>query len=275
MKILQGIGQILLAWLGLIAAQMIAGIVIPIRAPSVGKTLGWLAASDLLIAAALGFAAMRSEWKGWSLGLALAVIPVGTTALTAIEGTVFLNRWGISWPRVIGATFVTYALVVPLWVTIFGRHGPTSPHYRPVRSASPGGRVWRFLASDVAYLVLYIVAGAIIFPLVKAFYATHMPSLGRIAVVQLLIRGPALVCLCLLLVRMLGLTRTGGALAVGTVLSILNGIAPLLLPNPYLPDAVRWAHFCEIAGSNFLFGAFVAWVWGQAKRPAHLVSQAG
>jgi hypothetical protein len=254
---------------------MIAGMLVPVKAPSVGNILGWVAASDFLVAAALDFAAMRCEWKGWRLGLALAAIPVGTTALTAIEGTVFLNHWDISWPRVIGASLVTYALVAPLWVMIFGRHNPTGAHYRPVRSESPGRRVWKFLASDIAYLVLYIIAGAIIFPFVKTFYATHMPSLGRIAAVQLLIRGPLLVCLCLLLVRMLGLPRLSGALAVGAVLSILNGVAPLLLPNPYLPDAVRWVHLGEISSSNFLFGVFVGWVWGQAKIPVHTISQAG
>lgn len=274
MKISRGIGQIALAWLVLVAAHMIAGMVIPIKAPSVGNILGWLAASDFLIAAALGFAAMRCEWRGWRLGLALAAIPVWTTVLTAIEGRVFVNRWDISWPRVIGATLVTYALAVPLWAMIFGRRDPAGAHFRPVRSASPGGRVWKFLVSDAAYLVFYVIAGAIIFPFVKTFYATHMPSLGRIAAVQLLIRGPVLVCLCLLLVRMLGLPRINGALSVGAVLSILNGIAPLLLPNPYLPDAVRWVHMGEIGSSNFLFGVFVAWVWGQAENPVHAVSQA-
>lgn len=274
MEVLTKSGQIALAWLGLVAAHMIAGMLVPIKAPSVGNILGWLFASDLLVAAALGLVAMHCEWKGWRLGLALAAVPVGTTVLTAIEGTVFMKHWDISWPRVIAASLVTYALVSPLWVMIFGRHELASTHYKAVRSESPGGRVWKFLASDVAYLVLYIIAGAAIFPLVRPFYAGHMPSLGRIAVVQLLIRGPVLVCLCLLLVRMLGLPRVSGALAVGAVLSILNGVAPLLLPNPYLPDAVRWVHLGEIGSSNFLFGVFVAWLWGQAKSPAFMVSQA-
>ena len=181
-----------------------------------------------------------------------------------------MHRWDINWTRIIGASVVTYALVVPLWVAILGRHNPVSVHYGPFRSASPGQRAWKFLASDAAYLFFYIAAGAIIFPFVKGFYANHMPSMGRIAAVQLLIRGPVFVCLCLLLVRMLGLPKVSGALAVGATFSILNGVAPLLLPNPYLPDAVRWVHLAEIGSSSLLFGVFVGWVWGQTKSAAHL-----
>lgn len=71
----------------------------------------------------------------------------------------------------------------------------------------------------------------------------------------------AAVVICLLLVRMLGLSGRSGALAVGLVFATVNGIAPLLIPNGIFPDYVRWAHFCEVASSNFLFGAFVAWLW--------------
>ena len=90
---------------------------------------------------------------------------------------------------------------------------------------------------------------------------------------QLLVRGPVFILLCLALVRMLGLPRLGGALAVGAVFTILSGVAPLLMPNPFFPDAVRWAHFCEVTSSNFVFGAIVGWLWGQPKlaqsQPVH------
>ena len=89
--------------------------------------------------------------------------------------------------------------------------------------------------------------------------------MAMIAAVQLSIRGPLFVLLCLFLTRMLRLPRLSGVLAVGTVFTLLSGVAPLLIPNPYFPDVVRWAHFCEVTSSNFLFGAFVAWLWGQPK----------
>lgn len=65
---------------------------------------------------------------------------------------------------------------------------------------SRGERAWKLAVSDLTYLVLYFGAGMIIFPYVKDFYATQqLPSMGTIAGLQLLIRGPVFVLLCLAL----------------------------------------------------------------------------
>ena len=64
MRVLTRSGQIAIAWLGLVVAQRIAEVVVPVNAPSVGNILGWMVASDFLIAAALGFAALRSRVEG-------------------------------------------------------------------------------------------------------------------------------------------------------------------------------------------------------------------
>ena len=40
----------------------------------------------------------------------------------------------------------------------------------------------------------------------------------------------------------------------------LGGVAPLLVPNPFLPDAVRWAHMIEIGASNAIFGWLIGWI---------------
>jgi hypothetical protein len=39
--------------------------------------------------------------------------------------------------------------------------------------------------------------------------------------------------------------------------------AQLLLPNPYMPEAVRMAHLMETASSNFIFGFLVGWLFTQ------------
>jgi hypothetical protein len=46
--------------------------------------------------------------------------------------------------------------------------------------------------------------------------------------------------------------------------------AQLLLPNPYMPEAVRMAHLLETATSNAVFGCAVVWILtreGQPPRP--------
>jgi hypothetical protein len=128
------------------------------------------------------------------------------------------------------------------------------------------------VVSDFAYLFLYFGTGMIIFPFVKNFYATqHLPSAVSIAALQLLVRGPVFVLVCLSLTRMLGLPRLQGALAVGLMFTLLSGVAPLLMPNPFFPDSVRWVHFCEVVSENFVFGAIVAWLWGRPEpKPARI-----
>ena len=51
------------------------------------------------------------------------------------------------------------------------------------------------------------------------------------------------------------------AIVAGLALSILGGIASLLLPVDHLlPLAVRKVHMVEIFGSNFLFGVITAFL---------------
>jgi hypothetical protein len=164
-----------------------------------------------------------------------------------------------------------------VWVVLFGKK-PDVPqdHFHPIGSKPFSETLWKFAVSDLAYSLLYLTAGLIVFPYVKDFYATqHIPAMTTILALQMLLRGPMFIALCLLLVRMLGLPRFAGALAVGAVFTILSGVAPLLMPNAFFPDAVRWAHFCEVTSSNFVFGAIVGWLWGQpSQMRAHALGHA-
>jgi hypothetical protein len=116
------------------------------------------------------------------------------------------------------------------------------------------------------YIVLYYTAGLIIFPFVRDFYMRiGVPTVRVIVPLQLLFRGPLFVLLCLLLLRMFRLPRWSGAFAVGLSFTLVSGVAALIIPNPFFPDAVRWAHFCEVTSSNFVFGCLVGLVWGKAE----------
>jgi len=227
----------------------------------------WMFLTNAVTVAALSVLALRTEWRGWTLGAAVAAIPLVIALVNALEGVYFLPNLPIEWPRIMAQIALAAVLSVPVWMLLFGRRAATpAEHFHPIAAKSRGERAWKFAVSDVAYLVLYFVAGTIIWPYIKDFYATQtLPSTSTIFVLELLLRGPVFVVLCLLMVRMLGLPRLSGALAVGAIFTLVSGVAPLLMPNPYFPDAVRWAHFCEVSSSNFVFGAIVGWLWGQPK----------
>jgi hypothetical protein len=258
------IDKILLGWLALVAAHVVAGMVVSIKGPALPHTLEWLLLSDFLVAAVLGVIAVRCDWVGWKLAAALAAIPWAIGIANMIEGSVFLKNLGIDWGRLALYVCLTYLLVFPLWRYIYGGGEVVPPHYSPFSQKSAASIAWRFVVSDCIYLLLYYTAGMIIFPYVRDFYATQtLPGPGTIVALQLLLRGPLFVLLCLLLVRMVGLSGWQGALAVGITFTILSGVVPLLIPNPYFPDYVRWVHMAEVTSSNFVFGAAVSLIWGK------------
>jgi hypothetical protein len=178
--------------------------------------------------------------------------------MNLVEGLAFLTHVSLPWRRLMLMTLLAYILALPLWRLLFGRNERTAS----TPAAPYAGAVWRLLVSAAVYVLLYLGAGMIIFPFVKSFYATQiLPGLGSIIALQFFLRGPLFVALCLLLQRGLRIEGAAGHLAVGIAFTLLSGVAPMIAPNPFFPDAIRWVHLGEITVSNFLLGVFVSWLW--------------
>jgi len=119
----------------------------------------------------------------------------------------------------------------------------------------------RFALSTLSYVFFYFAAGMMAWPFLKSFYEGRaMPVVHHVALIQIF-RGAALSLLVWLIARNEPAGRGRAALSAGLTLSIIGGVAPLMVPNnPYLPDAVRHVHLVEVGVSNFLFGALAAWL---------------
>ncbi len=117
---------------------------------------------------------------------------------------------------------------------------------------------------SLSYLVLYFVAGGLIYPFVKPFYDSNslivIPSFGVIVGVQIL-RGLVYAASIAPLMRGMAGRRGHAALVAGLALSVFGGIAPLLLPvDDILPPEVRAVHMIEILCSNFMLGVIGAFL---------------
>jgi hypothetical protein len=267
MKLSSAILRTMLVFVAVFVIQAVAGPIVlaPVKSPALSNVVYWTLLSNALVVASLGLVAVRSDWRGWRLGAAMAGIPLAISCLNGIEGVVFLTNIGMDWRRFFAYMIVSAILIMPVWMVLFGKRTDVGQrHFHPIAMKSTAEKLWKFLVSDVAYAFFYLGAGTIVFPYVKDYYATqHLPAMSSLIALQLLLRGPLFIVICLVLVRMLGLRGLRGALAVGAVFTLLSGVTPLLLPNPYMPDAVRWAHMCEVTSSNFVFGAMMAWLWGE------------
>jgi hypothetical protein len=134
--------------------------------------------------------------------------------------------------------------------------------YRRCRQAasSPNGLAWKLPALAIVHVVVYFIAGVLVYPCVRDFYANRtLPSVATLALLQLA-RGLAYVGFAWPFLTSGTRSRLTNAGLLALAFPALEGIAPLLLPNDLMPPYVRLAHALEITGSKLIFGFVTGWL---------------
>ncbi len=221
---------------------------------------------QLLAAATVGAAvfvgiATRANLRGRPRAVGVFLLGALITLPNVIEAAVFhiAPPGAIAW--LFSIAVVTQALVA--WtVENFLEGGESGLAPGPLlMGASPVWWIGRLLLLGVAYLVIYFMAGATIYPFVREFYATkQLPPTRTVALLQLMVRGPMFAIVGACVVFLLRRSRRASALGAGMVLAGIGGVMSLLAPNSLFPDAVRFVHLAEVTISNFAFGVLVGWM---------------
>jgi len=114
------------------------------------------------------------------------------------------------------------------------------------------------LLCGAAYLLYYLVFGAITFEFfTKGYYpeATRVvENLGLWFWVIQFARGAVMTLAVVPILNTLRMPRWQSAIVLGLVIWIAGGLAPLLLPNPFMSLAQRMIHVAEIFTQNFRLG---------------------
>ena len=221
------------------------------------------AVAALLVAAVLCLAAACSTASGAELVAVLATLYfVFGTLVNIPEGVLFDVVKVVDAP-VAMARELGIAIVLAVTVAaVFGRVRPAGD--RAVISApfaTVPALLTRLAAAVAVFVVCYFVAGMIIFPFVKDYYAGRaMPGPGAIVSMQLL-RAVALVATASFLLRTIP-SRRHARLVLALALPVLGAIAQLIPPNPLMPPAVRIVHGLEITPYYVLFGFLLATWFG-------------
>ena len=220
---------------------------------------------------------LRSRWAGWKLVAAVFFVFYGvTTFMSQIESAVFLTRLPSGMvPRLMLMGAVIAALFSPLAVLILGKRksaaADTDGKSRLIMPRSEWA--WKLAIIAVAYVILYFTFGYFIAwrnPAVPAYYGGTDPGsffaqMGTVLrdtpwlIPFQIMRALLWVALALPVIRMLKGEWPETAIAIGLLFSVVMN-AQLLLPNPYMPEAVRMAHLVETASSNFIFGVLIGWL---------------
>lgn len=110
----------------------------------------------------------------------------------------------------------------------------------------------------IAYVLYYLIFGAITYQFfTKGYYPDAPQMVARLGVWFWLIqigRGMLMTLATLPLIRTLRMNRVQAAIAVGLIMWVAGGAAPLLLPNPFMGPTQRFIHTIEILTQNASLG---------------------
>jgi hypothetical protein len=114
------------------------------------------------------------------------------------------------------------------------------------------------VACGVAYAVYYLVFGAITYQFfTKGYYPEAVDVAQRLGIwlwVIQIARGALMTLAVLPFIFTLRLARGPAAIAVGALIWVAGGAAPLLAPNDFMGTAQRMIHIVEILTQNASLG---------------------
>lgn len=221
----------------------------------------WNFLANSLIAVVMGYYIIYSTYHSYKLWLSTMVIlfVIGNFNLQ-IEAIVF-NVTDRALSLNILLIGIPFSLISSLiMVFLYGRWKKDSspvPAFKPRKVQS---WIAKILAGNFLYFFFYITAGIMLqtfTPRFNEFYGDKLPSMADIIVTNMFFRGFVFVGIAILIDRTITVTKWSKAILIGSIFSILGGIAPLLIPNELMPRFIRIAHGFEVGISNFLYGALV------------------
>ncbi len=246
-------------------AAVLAGAVVLIASHLPG--FGWgEAAAALLSAGVMGLIVARARASGPALVVMVAglnfVVSSGVNLPEAVVFDVIPAPLAATTLVRVLLDSVVAALVV-VWVA--GRLGraEASPTTAPIDTI--WALLWRLAATVAVFIVCYFVAGMLVFPFVKAYYAGRALPQPTVIVAMQVLRSLALLGAAYPLLRTFA-SRRDAMLVLGVTLPLLGAIGPMLPANPLMPPSIRLAHTLETVPYLALFGVLLALWYGPPRR---------
>ncbi|MGE5707111.1 MAG: hypothetical protein ACM3YO_02165 [Bacteroidota bacterium] len=283
----RALGRTLLYALTLFIAWALASRLVGVRSPgnpqeALKKVEGllWLCLSN---GALFAYLVERTRWRGWKLFGGVFLLHYGIqTFMSQIETVAFNGALHIP-AREIGSFFLTGLIVSLLFAPVVALTGPRTNE--EANSTGWNAILWKIACLAPFYLFVYCFFGYFVawqWVDARLFYSgsaemlsffgqwgksfQEMPFLPFFQV----LRGLMWAGLGFLGVRMTRAKGWEASLQVGLTMGLLLA-TPLFIPNPYMPDGVRVAHFWELTSSMIYFGWVAAWLFLRApKREAVL-----
>jgi hypothetical protein len=236
---------------------LLGGLPLIMPALGAGHFIWWWLSGVLFAACFVPVALFGPRKISGQFGVIVPVFLIVTLLCTLSEALIFAPSIRQHLRDFAGGSvlYVLLAAVLAVLASLLKLSHPSDaniPHHPPSVAA-----LMVFLCG-LAYVVYYYIFGAITYQFfTKAYYpeAIHQAeSLGLWFWVVEFARGVLMTLAVLPIVYTLRMKRWHAAIAVGSLIWICGGAAPLLLPNEFMGTTQRLIHTVEIFTQNFPLG---------------------
>lgn len=237
---------------------LLGGLPLTIAALGAGRFTWWWLSGMLLAAAFVPIALFGPRGALGQFGVIAPVLLVVSVLCTWSEALIFLPEASTHAIADLVGALVLYLIEAVALAVLAERLGLTrasgvTVHRRPVATT-----VLMVLACGAAYAVYYLVFGSITYEFfTKGYYPEAVDIALRLGLWLWVIqigRGVLMTLAALPAIQTLRLGRGQAAIAVGALLWIVGGAAPLLVPNDVMGTAQRIIHIVEILTQNAALG---------------------
>jgi len=203
----------------------------------------------------------RTFLRGVGVTVGLPLLEAMVPAMTATAQTVAKPV------RRFGAIYVPHGSLLPEWTP-----KTTGPGYEMTQILKPlePFRDQMVVLSGLAYVMYYLIFGWIAYAMFTKQYYPEAENIARSLGLRLwlieLARGILMTLAVLPAIYALRMRRWPAAIAIGALLWIVGGAAPLLVPNALMVPTQRYIHIVEILTQNAALGITAVLLLRPARR---------
>ncbi|HYL13935.1 MAG TPA: hypothetical protein VEV41_12915 [Terriglobales bacterium] len=239
---------------------LLGGVVLLVPALQLGHWFWWYLSGVVLAASFVPVALFGPRSAGGQFGVIFPVLFIVTVLTTWSEALVFVKLPMIQEHPIRNLVSETvFYLVVAVVLAVLTRAlklTRDSGERIPRRTLPKVAGI--VVTCAAAYMVYYLIFGAITYQLFTKVYYPDAPALvGRLGLwfwVLQIGRGLLMTLAVVPAVYTLRMSRLQTAICAGLLIWVAGGLAPLLVPNVLMGTAQRFIHIVEIFTQNFTLG---------------------
>ena len=242
----------------LVSYCLLAGLAPSLPALGAGN-FGWWWLSGIVLAAAF-FPIARCGPHGALKQFAVIapVLLIVTLLCTFSEALIFLPKAIPDPGPALAGAAVLYLIVAAVLASLARLLRVTRPDGAAIERRSPAAAAAMVLISGVVYALAYLVFGSITyFFFTRAYYPDAVETTARLGLWLWAIqigRGVLMTLAVLPAIYTLRLGRWPAALAIGALVWLAGGLAPLIPPSAVMGSTQRMIHVVEVLTQNFTLG---------------------